>query len=393
MHDSLLVALRSYRARASRDSLEDFITAAFAWTLQQMPAVGEAVLHAIYAETEGSHPVEDIDWRTHVHLETNDGRGEADMVAYHNGQAVLFEHKTYSPATAAQIDRYRRAIPTDVAATALITASRWNYTGPQSPDVDAPDVHWTWGDVHEIMSEAASEVEDPSRVDDFLALLDHEGLGPSETITEPRLRAFSAAQGVKDELFALVEAVRTQSDWRFVYNRLPSLEDTPEQPERWTSVGNLFHGRIPFDLFQSWRPGLRTGIIVDPSNIRTKLVDKTLGPDLAIYLGIPKDNLGSNRHQQVMKSSALHDLSKRLRQSAPAGWSLTGQPDSARPQGHHPVVLQRPLAPVIRGIADRNKQRDAVYEALRPAITAFLEGDEMHRLRDQLTRLLGTDEV
>jgi len=55
--------------------------------------------------------------------------------------------------------------------------------------------------------------------------------------------------------------------------------------------------------------------------------------------------------------------------------------------------MQRPLAPVIRGIDDRNQQRDAVYEALRPAITAFLEGNEMHRLRDLLTRLLDTDEA
>jgi len=116
-----------------------------------------------------------------------------------------------------------------VAATVLITASRWNYTGPQSPDVDAPDVHWTWGDVHEIMSEAASTVDDSSRVDDFLALLDHEGLGPSETITEPRLRALGASRGVMDELFALADAVRTQGDWSYVYDRLSSLEDTPEK--------------------------------------------------------------------------------------------------------------------------------------------------------------------
>jgi hypothetical protein len=195
------------------------------------------------------------------------------------------------------------------------------------------------------------------------------------------------------ELFALVDAVRTQGDWSYVYDRLPSLEDTPEQPERWTSVGTLFNGRIPFDLFRPWRPGLRTGLIVDPSEIRTKLVDKTLGPDLTVFIGIPKGNLGPGQHRQVMRSSPLHDLNERLRQSIPEGWTLTGRSDSARPHGYHPVVLQRPLVPVIRGINDRNQQRDAVYEALRPAITAFLGGDEMHRLRDLLTHLLDTNEA
>ena len=389
MRDSLLVALRNYRVRPSRDSLEDYITTAFAWTLQNEPAVGSAFLEAVYQKASISPSTGDITWQTHVSLETEEGRGEADMVAYHGEQGVLFEHKTYSPATAAQVDRYRRALKPAVKATVLITASRWNYNGSEDDDVLPPDIHWTWGDVYTILQEAADGLSDRSRVDDFLALLKSEGLGPTEALSEPSIRAFAASQHVLEEMFALVDAVRTESDWSFVYDALPPLEEPPRQRERWTSVGTLFNGRIPFDLFHPWRPGLRVGIIVDPSNIRTSLVDQTLGPDLAVYLGIPKGDLSSSDHQRVMHSDAMNNLGNRINSSCPSGWTVTATPKTGSPvNGYHPVVLQRPLAPLIRAKGERHRQRDAVYDALRPAIMAFLKGNEITALRDLLSNIL-----
>lgn len=388
MSDSLLVALRNYRPRPGRDPLEDFITAAFAWTLRQEPAVAAAFLAEI-AERAGKELPEPqpsgAGWDTHVSLDS----GEADMLARTRDGVVLFEHKTYSEATADQINRYREAIGERIEATVLITASRWNYTGSDDSNVSGPDVHLTWGSVCEILDEAAGGQDNRNRIDDFLTLLQHEGLGPTQPLSEPRLRAFAASQNAIDEMFHLVDAVRRNCDWSFVYERLPAPSDEPQRPERWNSVGTLFHGRIPFDLFQPWRPGLRAGIIVDPLNIKTSLSDEVLGPDLAVYLGIPKHSLGSSRHQEVLRSAPLRNLCDRLTTETPDNWMVTARHGNApNLNGHHPVVLQRPLAPVIRGETKRDQQRDAVYQVLRNGIELFLDGREMRGLRTILVDAL-----
>jgi len=133
MNDSLLVSLRSYRARPGRDAREDFITTAFAWTLRFVPELGDALLDHIDAKADVTSSSEGSKWDTHVSLD----HGIVDMVADQGSRVYLFEHKVYSEATAEQVDRYRRSVDASEVVTVLITASRWNYTSdPSHPDPD-----------------------------------------------------------------------------------------------------------------------------------------------------------------------------------------------------------------------------------------------------------------
>jgi hypothetical protein len=392
MSDSLLVALRSYRPRPGRDALEDFVTEAFAWTLGAHPTVGRAFLDAVCDRAEDAPPVTgDVEWTTQASL---DGAGIADMIARQDGRTVLFEHKVWSRATAKQVERYRCALEDggeEDVVSVLITGSRWNYTGPQSDAVRPPDVRLTWADVYRILDRVASEADttDRSRVNDFLALLDHEELGPREPLSEPVLRAFVAARNVPDHLYGLVEHARLHAGWGFAYEAFPALRDRPEQVARWgsrtRSAGNFKHGRIAFGLYK-WRPGVLVGMLVDPSDIGTRLVEPEVGPDLVVYIGLPAKKLSSHHLREVVTSPAYRALCDGVTEAAGDAWTVSARgPDDATFHRWHPLVIQRPLAHVLRGCATRQAQREAVCEVLKDGVAAFVQQtDALLQLRARI---------
>jgi hypothetical protein len=394
MTDSLLVTLRSYRPRAGRDPLEDFVTEAFAWTLRTHPALGATFLDAV-CERAGVEPAGDeVEWTTQVRLES----GIADMIARQGNQMVLFEHKMHSPATAKQVDRYRRALENesdDNVVTVLITASRWNYEGPQNASVQAPNVRLAWGEVYRLLDRAAEAgLDDRSRVDDFLALLKYEGLGPREPLSEPALRAFAASRHVTDTLYDIIERVRTGGDWSFAFgeNALPTPETNALPGRRWTpgtrSGGRFKSGRIAID-FGRWVPGVLAGLIVDPGNIKTKLVDPESGPDLAVFIGLPVRGMGKS-YRSIVTGEAYRGLGDGIRKAVDDAWTVAARgPNDPTFQKWHPIVIQRPLAYVLRGKETREEQRQAVYNVLREGVEAFVHQPVLHDLRAQIREAVG----
>lgn len=389
MKDSLLVSLRSYRARPGRDAREDFITTAFAWTLQTVPEIGDAFLERLDAEADAGSSSEEIVWDTHVSLDL----GIADMVVEQASRTYVFEHKVYSEATAEQVDRYRRSIDTGEVVTVLITASRWNYTSDSSfPD---PDVLLTWAEVHELLDQEAESLSDRDRVDDFLALLTHENLDPREQLSESSLRAFVASEHVTDELYALVDAVRAECDWSFAYDHLPALDEVQQPSKRWgsrtRSNGNFQYGRIAFDLYKPWMPGILAGLIVDPGNTQTELVAPERGPDLSVFIGLPRKRLSDQDYRSLVTSDAFQMLCQRVEEEASRkGWTVqvpTGQDPSVN--AHHPIVLQQPLADVLRGAGTRDKQRDTVYQTLRSGVDSLVGDDDIQAVRKTLREMVG----
>lgn len=386
MEDSLLVSLRSYQPRPDRDPLEDFVTEAFAWTLRAHPSVGHQFLSEIDQRanlSEASEGEDGWDWSTQFDV----GEGRVDMLAMRDHRTYVFEHKVGQTAKAKQVDRYRRSLSADEVVTVLIMDAEWNYEGPQSPAVEEPDLCLTWPEVSKILGDKSEELENADRIDDFRALLDHEGLGPRERLSEPDLRAVPQYQETIDHLTKLIKEVRLQQEeWEPVYDLLPDPWGQNQPEERWSGTPPTY-GRIALRLYNENNPNVNFGLIIDPDNIKTSLVDRNLGPDLAVYLHVPYSSLARGQYNELVNSQAYGDLRKRLAENSGSEWTAFA-PKGTDPgiNKHHPLVLQRPLAHVLRDTQSVGDQRMKVLDALREGVELFLKGGEMEKLRDKMLR-------
>ena len=388
MEDSLLVSLRSYRTRPGRDPLEDFITEAFAWLLRTHPHIGASFLDHI-DEKIGlpTNQRGDLSWRTQVSVE----EGILDMMVQTGDRVYLFEHKTWTKAKADQLDKYVSSYEDghEEVISILTTGARWKYESPTADDVDDPDLLWSWEEIYSFLEEESGKISESERIEDFLALLDSEGLGTRNQLTESDLRALPRYIYTLDNLYArLNQITESEENWDFAYECLSDPHGRKRPKPKWSqqtrSRSSTLHGRIAVNIYSEPEPGLRAGFIIDPKNIKTELIRE--GPDVAVFILLPKRDLGS-RYGSVVNSQAYKELRQRMEETDTGSWTAyirKGTEPDANP--HHPIALQRPLTDVLRGTSTADEQREEIMRAFREGVKLFLDGDEMRRLRDVICK-------
>lgn len=380
MEDSLLVSLRSYHPRPDRDPLEDFITEAFAWTLRTHPSVESSFLEWIDDKADVQVPNDDrVDW-TWTTQKSLDG-GIADMVVSGGGRTYIFEHKVWDRAEAKQIDNYRKSIDAEEIVTVLITAAKWKYERPEDDSIPDPDVHTTWASVSQTFSRLEDGVENPTRIQDFIALLDHEGLGPREILEEPQLRAFNSHQKTLSGLSKLIKELKKQPrKWDFAYDLLPDLDGKREPGSKWTHNPPRY-GRISLILYTEGNINIHFGILLDPSDIQTELTNPNMGPDIAVHLKIPWKNLTQKQYDEILHSDAYNHLVSKLTTDDLGNWTLFEIKSDYSQNKHHPVVLQQPLAPILRGKTTVDDQRQVLTDKLQDGLQRLLQTNEIGKIR------------
>jgi hypothetical protein len=393
MTDSLLVSLSSYRPTKERRPIEDFITEAFAWLLRNHSAVGSDFLDVV-DEKIGlpTDQRDDLNWRTQVPVED----GIVDMVVHTRDRVYLFEHKAWGKATADQLYEYTRSFQggNEEVVSVLTTGARWKYESPSQEDVDDPDLLWTWGDIHRFLDERIDITAKNDRIKDFLALLDSEGLGAQTLPTESDLRALPRYIDTLESLYRLLDVIKdSEKEWAFAYDLLPDSHGQQKPEPKWgrqtRSRSALLHGRIALNIYSEPEPGLRAGFIIDPTNIGTELSRE--GPDLAVFILLPKRDLGS-KYGRVVNDQAYKELCQRIENESTNEWTAhirKGTEPEVNP--HHPIVLQKPLATVLRGTSTIGEQREAIMDEFREGTKLFVKGNEMHRLRNVITEHRSSD--
>lgn len=383
MKDSLLVALRNYPASLDRDPLEDFITEAFRWLLSNHASVADVFLNEISTRTDkaGFDPTpKNTKWATQETFP----KSRPDMIAEAGEMALVFEHKVHAAADHDQLMRHNEGLkhryPTGL--LVLITSASWHYTEPA-------DVKMTWKDVYQCLDNAPTDNNEATRmVVEFLALLDTEGLGPREHLEEPQLRALTSHQETLDGLSKLIKEIKAQpSNWAFAYDKLPDLEGSREPGSKW-SHNPPRYGRISLILYTEGNINIHFGILIDPSDINTGFVNDSIGPDIAVHLKIPWKWLSQKQYDRILRSDAYTKLVSRLNGENLGDWTLFEITSDNSQNKHHPVVLQKPLAPVLRGTASVDDQRQVLTENLQDGVRMLLEGGEIGDIRERLLRQL-----
>ncbi len=372
MDCSLLVSLRQYRPREGRDSLENFITEVFAWLLRNSSGISNAFLLQLQrAMPEGQGfdlPTEEdeVEWSTQARL----GSRRPDMQAIWPGMAVIFEHKVWSGLGDAQIKGYRelaqQEYPNEEVRVVAITASRHQH----STEADA---NLCWSDIHEGLKEYLGKVEEATErfhIENFLALLAHEGLQPAAPIAHEAIRYFPTAGKLPLQLEQAFTHLVSR-DWPLDGNYQAVMKRL-----RWGRIGIEFHRT---DAKRKWSPGIFIGCVLDGSD---HLIDHRIEDSVKLQL-ILDFSQGLHRHYPAMTSyralkATLSEISQENR------WTFYDHGEDRRQtNNYHPLYLETPLLDVLRGATTMEDQRDRIFSAACEALALLQLSGLLDKLQDE----------
>jgi len=365
-NDSLLVALSSYRPRKNRRSIEDFITEAFCWILRNDMRTQQTLLNQLSSVlTEaGSNETSFVDeeglrWATQERL--RDSR--PDMLLETEEIVFVFEHKVWAEASAAQLWRHREGAEAQYPQkvyVVLVTAAQWHAN-------EEADICLTWSSLFKSLEQTTEEDDQSIILSEFLTLLDSEGLSPTEHISESGIRAYRPAQQFQSRLRQLLKQIpHSRDEWSFVYEQLPTSDQSREPDFNRNQRGFPLEGRLGYN-FRDWTPNVFVGVMLDGDDHRHELSD--LGPDVVAVLDLSsKKKIGRLSRDQFLRSDKYRKLSNHLKtETESSDWSVRDNYHDEGPAGcnkWHPLILHRPLLSVLRGTQTVEEQRKCLHEAM-----------------------------
>lgn len=280
MKSNLLSALRKYRPRENHDPLENFITEAFAWLLQNHPRFGEFFLNKIASKLQLQFVAKGAttEWTTQVNFEGL----RPDLIAETDGRAFVFEHKAWSALRPNQLQNYRNQ--------AILKYGKENYhliliTAASYLIDQNPDLALCWHDVHAWIKEWQShrDYEEEFLFGDFCQLLENEGMGPPAEISHAAILAFLPAQYFLNKISDLIQRA-AKHDWA---SSLPAGECKVHLPgHRGCLWGDDKYGFFGFHLLDdgaNWASSISVGFFPDPKEYLFEWLCPS-NPDFSINL-------------------------------------------------------------------------------------------------------------
>jgi len=187
---------------------------------------------------------------------------------------------------------------------------------------------------------------------------------------------------LKDELLQWSRSALTE-DWQETVAgiRWPHTADQPHL--RGQKTPGLADGRLGVDLLSTWKPGLFVGVMVDPSDHRTRESEPSLGADFVVIVDVHR---GSEREgvdgDQFIASPEFLQLTERLQQGA-EGWSFhhhAADAEGGKPNLWHPIHLRVPLVRLLRDAPSSTARSELLSRAAHDGVRVVLAGGELARL-------------
>lgn len=349
--DSLLVSLRRYRPKAGRDSLENFVTEAFCWLLRASPDMTTSLLEAVNErlpeDRRLSLPEEAVQWFTQHPL----GGTRPDMVATWEGGFLVFEHKVWAALDDGQVITYRELArehhPEATRRIVVITANAAQHSREA-------DVCMCWHEIYKLLEqvrEAAADELERARLQDFLALLAHEGLAPPAPISHQALRYYAVTRDLPGQLQKAFASL-AKKPWL-----MPDGYACEFQSMRYGRVGLEFtrtEGKL------NWAPGIFLGCVLDGGDhgISHRVAD-ALKLQLILDFNRPV-------HRAYPQMASYRGLCEDLAAAASGSrWEFYNHLDDriASHNAYHPLYLETPLLELLRGTLDTDEQQQRLFEA------------------------------
>lgn len=389
--------------RLAPGGAEDFITEAFCWILQQED-VGNAFLEFLIERDQAQDQatrrgaITDIvsgirkgvyRWSTQKSLRISSGVKRLDMICKFEKQALIFEHKAWTPLDADQLKNYRQVgkeYYNSGFAIILITAR--HYQKEQNPDL-----HFLWRDVYSWLDKwldcwlskrlpknAPGTDADKANLEfvcrNFLTLLKKRGLGPMLPIENKHFKAFKtkpdADEGMR-RLEELLGAVKYRWSERALKPDSKMLYPSKDLQKKW--------GRIGFQVLKdkTWHPGIFIGVLHDGKDHKVKLLGDKNSPDACVIFDIEK-----NKYPDYRKNRHYVALVKRLTEKWPTDGAATWRCMESYRNEWHPLHIRRDLEDVLLDGKSGDDQVKAFIQEVKEVLK-FIEGlEEFWKFREDL---------
>ena len=281
----LLESVRKYHPRKGTDPLENFITEAFAWMLNDCPEFGTHFVNEILKNLDfPDFDSNNIRWETQMNF---DGVFP-DMVCHSMEdssarKALVFEHKTGSHVHSNQISNYKTHAAKKYNGNSrviLITANSHQHIY-NSNDSDTPDYQLCWRNVYSSIETFLRESQQTQFIlKDFMKLIESVGMGPSAPVSQDSIRYYYLTKDLKNNIGNLLKNVE-ERNWLSRYEKYQNLELIKKRGTAYRQQ----HGRICLEFRISNQISFCIGFVLDGGNdMGAKPLNKNLGPDMTIVL-------------------------------------------------------------------------------------------------------------
>lgn len=257
MENNLLINLRKYRPRENTDPLENFITEAFAHLLRSSRDVVKAFVAKINEHLEV--PITfNVDAYT-ISTQENFNNKFPDLVIKWDDSALVFEHKVHSVLHANQLKNYRCFAQDQFSHYRLILITAREYQHKQNPDCAL-----CWHNIYHFLNSIKCLLDDDRvvwYVQEFVELLQAEGLGPVSPINHLAIDHYTEAKALEEQMTALLsQAALDHVQWPLKSVLEPTFKDRSRSVEK--RLGIEFCKLTP-NKERRWSPGIFCGFILD----------------------------------------------------------------------------------------------------------------------------------
>jgi hypothetical protein len=370
----LLAAVRKYPV-GDADPLENFVTEAWAWLLNNNPTLSRRFLRWSLG-TEKRQALEDATWDT----QRPGPKGCIyDLIATTDEMVAVYEHKVWSPLLMGQLERYEQSANTRFSGKSVLVAC---VTGHAVNDIIALSRFSarTWREVREWIERnrdefAVSETSEIAAVrafamDEFCNLLRSEGFGPMKPIEGEVLRSYFKMADLEASIKQIFGEIEASYSWKPVFAKIPTASRaySPGRSiaKRWGRLG------IEFGRPEDWIPGMFFGVLLDWEDHSIPPLQPETGPELCLVISFDR-----RLHRQYPEDTDFRKLVEELRAFCRVnkdGWRLFDQSDNASKDRNlwHPLALRQSLSLVLEGKTDIDEQIAAIKAKMEPLLMALL---------------------
>lgn len=373
--ESLLVNLRKYRPREKTDSLENFITEAFAWLLRSSSEVQESILEVINERLDNTFSVETENCE--ISTQENFSGKYPDLVMSWSDGTLVFEHKVWSELHKNQLKNYRDHISKHSNNYRLILITAKVYQHSQKPDASL-----CWKDIYQCLDSLKSNTNDEKlswAINDFLELLKSEGLGPSMPINRFSITHYMEAIKFDSQVDSVFQSA-LHKEWSLANI---GIAPTFKRQKVETRVGLEFCPTTPDDG-RRWLPGIFCGVLLDGEDHGvTKLLNNQL--NLCLIFDFNKD--GQCFIQKSTNYQKLRGELKQLSESTLSDWRFIDseiEPE-AKLNKWHPMMFIRPMLEVFELTTTHDEQVEKVFSVFEEIQKALINETSFNLLVEELS--------
>lgn len=378
MTKSLLRSLRKYSPKKDIDPLENFITEAFAWILNN---------HSDFCKNfmeEVSIKMGKIDFETSnckLKTQQNFNGVYPDMVCISNRKAIIFEHKAWSSLHENQLENYKNYAKEHFVKSwiVLITATKRQH-------FQEPDLALLWSDIYRNIESWVNKNRDASFIfSDFLELLRDEGMGPPAPVSHQDILHYYPSVELEINLKNIVKHVLEQEAEKWIIqSNNPEQKDSiladPVYQDGWGRIGlQLLSSKEP----NTWCPGVFVGALLDGKDHRVKPLTQSRGPDFCLIISF--NNKLHNCYSNDENYRKLIENVRKFVELENNGWNFYHHLDDTAVKANkwHPVHIRKPMLDVFAGTITFEEQVNAFTENAKWLVEAVTREQDFWKLKDR----------